>query len=256
MKKLMIAAAVAAMGVGAFADDCTPEEIKVARIYQVQMNVYTTKGVAQNTTISTGSQCAPGTAECVVRRGKDKTMFRGYIYVCENLCDISQYACVMADVTRKHFFQEQGEEMDGAFTWTLLNFGLGSNLTDVEAAWTFEGTVKYDEQREQTYTLTGAGYGQLRKGETVFADNLSGYFAGTATPSFDLKTKYNTAMGEDNCLCNPSSVLTCDTFGDLDFEALDTVAFGTWKMKFNANASEGYYTGKFNPVSAVRKLFK
>ena len=254
MKKLMIAAAIAAMGAGAFADECAPEEIKVARIYQVQFNVYTTKGVAQTTSIKAASQCAPGETGCVVRRGKDKTMFRGYIYVCENLCDLAGYSVAMADVKRKAFFGDPAEGCDGAsFEWTLLNFGLGSDLSDVEVAWTFDGTVNYDATREQTYALTGAGYGKLRKGATVFADNLSGYFAGTATPSFDLKTP---AIGEDSCVCEPSSALTCDTFGDLEFEQLDTVAFGSWKMKFNANASEGYYSGAFNPITAVQKLFK
>ena len=246
MKKLMIAAAVAAMVGGAFADACEPEEeeIYVARVYQVQMNVYTTKGVMQVVGSATGaSQCAPGESSCLVMRGRDKTVFRGYVYVCESLCELENYASAFCDSRRKALFGtlEDGEFSGSSeFAWTFCNV-MGARSTDAECSWTFTGTVNYDEERAQEYALTGAGYGTFNKSTEGFFDNLGGYFAGTATASYDLSSRfYTTEEGGDACNCQPSQILKCDTVAGLEFEDSDTVAFGMWKMRFNANVTKAY----------------
>ena len=58
------------------------------------------------------------------------------------------------------------------------------------------------------------------------------------------------------CACEPSSVLTCDTFAELEYAAEDTVAFGRWKMKYNHNLSKAYLAGKWSPLAAIRTLLK
>ena len=251
----MMAAAVAAMAAGAFADDCEREVEHYARIYQMQMNVYTTKGVTVTELAAAGSLCEreEGEATCLVLRGKDKTVFRGYVYICDNLCDLSNYEVAFADVRRKGFFGtiDDGEWTSGAeLTWDFINF-IGKNATDVEAAWNFEGTVnnRLTEELAQTYTLRGAGYGVVRAGADKFVDNLGGYFAGTASASFDLSVKNNA------CLCQPSMVYDCENLLE-PVDGCETVAFGSWKMKFNANVSTAYNAGLWSPAAAVKKLFK
>ena len=241
MKKLMIAAAVAAMGAGAFAADCTPETPVVmerARLYEVTMNLKTTKGIIAGETINTGTVCVPGSESiCLVYRAKDKTTLKGYVYVCQELCDFEGWECVFADTKRKAVSD------DSSFDWIICNV-ISKNLNQAEAAWDFTGSFVYDDERQQTYTLKGAGYGKFVKSDLRF-DNFSGNVAGTATASYDLKTKYKEAYKD--CICSPSSVLTCATYEGLDWEALDTVAFGTWKMKFNKTLSNKYFGG-WQPV--------
>jgi len=258
----MIAGAVAAMTAGAFAALCEPEDPvveQVARIYQMQLNVYTTRGYMATSTIAgQGSICEPGTPTetCTVFRGKDKTVIRGYIYICQNLCKLDDYTTAFVDSKRKAAF---GSFDDNGFTstaeleWKLLNF-MGSKFKDVEAAWNFTGSITYTylgADATQTYSLTGAGYGQVGSGATIFADKLSGNFAGTASASFDT---YNKVASD--CACEPSKVLTCEGYDTLDYAALDTVAFGSWKMKFNANDSKAYLAGQWNPVTALKKIMK
>ena len=258
MKKLMIAAAAAAMVGGAYAKSaCTPEPVcpvDVARVYQVQMNVYTTKGVVQpSVAISIGSACVPGETKCLVKRGKDKTVLRGYVYFCSNACELKDYSAVFADVRRRAFFE------DAEFAWDFLNI-MGVRNTDAECAWTFEGTVAYDKERQQEYALRGAGYGTFNTSAFGF-NNMSGYFAGTASASYDLKSKLipvaEDAEDTTPCNCQPSQVLFCDTFGKLDYDDENTVAFGAWKMKYNQNVTDAYLKqGVAVFPSLLGKLFK
>ena len=225
MKKLMFAAATAALVGGAFAA-CEPEEIEVARVYQVQMDVCTTKGVAVGG-LQTGSVCDPETS-CVVMRGKDMTVLRGYLYICDSVCELSDYSTMMADARRKALFE------DAAFEWDFLNI-IGANGTDAECAWTFRGTVVYNEEQAGEYELRGAGYGVFNKDDLCY-DDLSGNFAGIATAPFDLTA--DVFMTE--CGCQPSQVLKCDCYIDFEFMDENTVAFGTWKMKYNPEITKAY----------------
>ena len=251
MKKLMIAAAVAAIAGGAFASACEPEcpiVKEVARVYQVQFNIYTTSGHVLAQSGIGATQCAPGEDACIVMRGKDKTVFRGYVYVCENLCELTDYASAFADVRRRALLE------DSAFEWDFCNV-IGKNSTDAECAWTFAGTVVYDEERAQEYDLRGAGYGKYVHSTEGFFDNLGGYFAGTASASYDLKTKLTVANAE--CICQPSQVLKCSAVDGVSFEDSDTVAFGAWKMKFNANVTEQYMKkGELVFPELLQKMFK
>lgn len=266
MKKIMFAAAVAACVSGAYADACTPEKecpITVARVYQVQMNVYTTKGVMQKeVTSKQESACAPGESSCLVMRGKDKTVLRGYVYICSKVCGVEGYAYRFADVRRGALFA--GDE---SLTWQFCN-AMGARSTDAEAKWDFFGTINYDdplgqgetEGRIAEYTLTGAGYGKYVDSTEGYFDNFSGYFAGFVSASYDLKSKYfNTAKADedpDPCNCKPSQVLKCED-EVLVWDPAETVAFGAWKMKFNANVTKEYILkGETIFPSLLRKMFK
>ena len=230
MKKLMIAAAAAAMVGGAYAANCTPDDTptECASVYSFKLNVKTTKGVTlKGGTIGSGSQCTPGVASsCTVIREKDSTVIQGWIYDCTCGCGVLSSGSVKAwDSKRK------APVNDAAFTTDFINV-IGKKQNVGEWAWTFAGTAKYDESREQTYALTGAGYGSFSKG---LYRSFSGNFAGTADASYDLKTKQDT---NNPCACDPSQVWACDALDDLT--AADTVAFGTWTVKYDASASKKY----------------
>ena len=258
MKKLMFAAAMAACATGAFAEDCAPDDIEVARVYQMQMNVYTTKGVLQMYQ-GGGSACVPGQADCLVMRGKDKTVIRGYLFVCGAGCDLEMESGFV-DSRRRALF---GEVADGEFTpntefaFKFVNF-IGAHSTDAEAYWNFTGTCIYDETRQQEYQLDGSGYGVLNKDAVgYFADNLAGYFAGYASASYDLKTKYTGVDADDEaCACKASVVLLCEDYDSAAWAEAETVAFGAWKIKYNKNVSEAYYRGNWNLYTALKKIMK
>lgn len=249
MKKLMFVAALAAV-TSSFAANCEPvtpdpeEEPEVARIYKVQFNVYTTKGVSKEVVTDEGKEktvCVPGedpTKETLVLRGKDKTVIRGFAYVCSAACKMSDFAVAFCDAKRKAVFTEP------TFEWDILNF-IGANSQDAECAWTFKGSVAYADGKEQEYDLRGAGYGKVRKGANWFVDNLSGKFAGKASASYDLTKS-----------CEPSNVLTCDTYEEVEYAANDTVAFGNWKMVFNANDSKEYLAGTFDIDKEIKQAMK
>ena len=238
MKKLMIAAAAAAMVGGAYAAPCTPVDPTpgdCASVYSFKLNVKTTKGVTlKGGTVGSGSQCTPGeVSSCTVIREKDSTVIQGWIYECTCGCDVAATGSVIAwDSKRKAPVDSP------AFTKTLLNV-IGKKQNVAEWAWTFAGTAKYDAQREQAYELTGAGYGTFSKG---LYRSFSGNFAGTAKASYDLKTK----MGDNSptsCACDPSEVWACADLTTLVDE--DTVAFGTWTAKYDASASKKYLANGF-----------
>ena len=232
MKKLMIAAAAAAMVGGAYATPCTPDapNTDCASVYSFKLNVKTTKGVALKTTGS-GSQCVPGQASCSVIREKDSTVIQGYIYDCSCGCDVASTGSVIAwDSKRK------AKVDTPAFTTTFINV-MGKKQNVAEWAWTFAGTALYDTTRSQAYALTGAGYGTFSKG---LYRSFSGNFAGTADASYDLKTKQDT---NNPCACDPSQVWACADLTTLVAES--TVAFGTWTAKYDASASKKYLANGF-----------
>jgi len=225
MKKLMIVAALAATA-GAYADSgsCAPKEKEenVALVYQVKMTVKTTKGTTDRANKS--STCNPESEG--VLRVKDSTKFEGWIYDCDVCNAVETGTVAMWDSKRKAPFTS------AAFGTTFLNV-IGKSKKDAEWAWVFEGTVKYgksDNAVEQTYTLTGAGYGKYDK-KNDFYKSFSGYFAGTATASYDLKSEN----------CDPSQVWKCDNLEELTDS--DTVAFGTWSVKYSKSASKKYQKG-------------
>jgi hypothetical protein len=230
MKKLMIAAAAAAMIGSVYAvGDCLPEQKEpgnCAMVYSVKMTVKTTKGIAiDSSTVGDGNICNPGTitTPAVVIRTKDTTKFDGWIYDCSCTCDLmSTGSLVMWDSKRKAQLE------NAAFTTTFLNV-MGKKQSEAEWAWTFAGDAKYDDVRTQSYALTGAGLGKFdaKKG---YYTSLSGNFAGTASASYDL--------GKKNHNCDPSQIWLCADLTTLADS--DTVAYGAWTVKYNAAASKKF----------------
>lgn len=238
MKKLMIAAAAAVVAGGVFAADCVPEQAPVVEntlVYSLKMTVKTTKGLAGETVTNNGSICAPedDVVTANVIRVKDSTKFEGWIYECTAVCNTIETGSVVAwDSKRK------AQLTDAAFTTTFLNV-IGKKQADAEWAWTFAGTAAYDTTRTQAYALTGAGIGKFST-KNGYYTSFSGNFAGTAAASFDLSKK--------NQNCDPSQVWKCDDLGTLADS--DTVAYGTWTVKYNASASKKFAKNGYLKVPA------
>lgn len=224
MKKLMIAAAVAGIASGAFAQNsCSPTPGVL--VYDVSMTVETTKGVVAKA--GSGSICTPGGSSggtgCTVLRTKDKTKFAGWIYDCTDTCDlVAQGSVLMWDSKRKYAFTS------AAFATDFINV-MGTNKKDAEWSWEFTGTVDYSANGfgTQDYTLRGSGYGKFNG---KYYTSFSGKFGGYVTPSFDLSNK--------SC-CDPSGIWLCSDLTTLD-NSVNTVAFGTWSVKYNGSASKLY----------------
>ena len=245
MKKLMFVAALAA-STAAFAD-CAPDPVPgpaayCAQVYSVKMSVKTTKGVVTTTkTVSDGNICNPGEipGTCLVYRTKDSTTFTGYIADCD--CSCGLLATVGSEATVVWDSKRKAPMAGAAFTTTFLNV-MGKKQTEAEWAWTFAGTADYGENRTQAYSLTGAGYGKYDTKNDRYT-SFSGNFAGTATASYDLKAKVTETV---TCACDPSVVAKCDDLGTLTAD--DTVAYGTWSVKYNASLSKKFASKKWAAV--------
>lgn len=229
MKKLMFVAALAAVS-GLYASNCTPPDVPYvegpcAQVYQVKMSVKTTKGLA-GSTFGGATQCLPGETSCFVARLTDTTKFEGYLYDCACGCNLLKdgLSIVMWDSVRK-------TQLDSpAFTFNFMNV-MGKKQADAETEWTFAGTAKYDDERQEAYDLRGAGFGKYDAKKALFT-TFSGNFAGTGDQSYDLKTPVSKAA----CACDPSQVFECTDLSTA--VTANTVAFGTWTIKYNAAASK------------------
>lgn len=237
MKKLLTAAIALIGGVSAAID--ISDASQDVRVYQMDLNVYTTKGAVT----SSGATSPYAEAEKSVMRKKDKTVIRGILYGWGN--DIRTYQAVFCDVRRKGFFEDL---TSSALSWNLINI-FGAKGTDVECAWTFEGGVDYGNGRVQKYVLAGKGYGTVKKSGTGYLDNLTGYFSGLASAPYDL-------TANDGSGLTPSSALAFDSLGALEFRPCDTVAFGMWKLRYNANFAKACQSGRLDFTALKGKLLK
>lgn len=220
---------------------CPEEEIAQTLVYKLQMNLKTTKGAAAMQAFVAGSNCERGEDSCFVYRTKDTTKFSGWIYDCTATCNtIANGSVIVWDAKRKVAFE------DGAAFNTMFINVIGKKKSDAEWAWAFGGAVKYDESRSQDYVLTGAGFGKFSsKG---YYTSFSGRVAGTASPSWDLKTSTTKA----SCACSPSQVLSCSDLSTM-VDGIETVVFGTWSAKYDASASKRYTKDGYLKIPSYAK---
>lgn len=242
MKKLMVMVLGAAMACTTFGAACTPEQvIEQARVYKMQLNAYTTKGIANGATVG-GTACVPGENICLVRRGKAKTIFRGYVFICTPTCGLSDYNCVLSDR------RSTAPCANPTVEFTMLN-RIGLNNNEVECSYNLNFEAVFDSVRSQRFEITGCGYGAMNN---EILNTASGYFTGTGSASYDLTTKANDAVAD--CLCSPSQVLNCDSDDLTDYQDADTVCFGMWKLRYDNAASSAYTAGQFSPDIAIADL--
>lgn len=246
MKKLMIAAAVAAISVGAFAS-CADAPIDPvhpttypAAVYQWKFSGKTGVGVVirgtADRTISGG--CAddstiPGLAPEVIRVPGTLNI-TAYTYICDDEC--FQFGTYLVNPSAAQFRilkPYASIVYDENFVETIdVAHVIGKTATQYELAGTAKfATVDGDVGPTYTYELTFAGFGSYAK-KNGRITSVSGNFAGLQTPP-----RYNgTVTGLAKC--PPADYWICDTLVYAEDPMAASVAYGTWSIKYNSAASK------------------
>ena len=234
MKKLMIAAAVAACGMGAIAAEsaCAPvtQTKDTAWVYQWKFSGKTTHG--NKAAVVNTSSCAPGGEKCTYRV-KTSLKIQGYTMVC------NPAVCADDALGFETQFVEENEvfwmtkpwkaEMAGGVTTDVAHI-IGKKKKQVEIG----GVASLTEVAENsTYTLTYAGFGKYDlKNRRV--KSASGNFAGFLSQPWAYNLKKD--------LCILAGYWDCTTL-QLVCEG-PSIAYGKWSTKFKKSASKKYVNGK------------
>lgn len=264
MKKIMIAAAVAAVGLSAFAvvDNCNPQtpEKKVygwAWAYKWKFTGKTTEGKLGSKTVTNSTWCEPsdnkGGDACAYYRVKASLKIQGYTFFCTPGCGSQSFEAFPEDYevfwqTKPHKASLFGGIGNLVAAGTQTNFEtlshiIGKSKKQYEVAGTAifltcEGD-NVSDPTHATYVLTYAGLGKYSK-KYSRVTSVSGNFAGTVSSSWAYNLKKD--------WCKPAGYWDCETLLLTDCHA-PTVAYGKWSAKFNKSAAKKFlkdqkYRGK------------
>lgn len=236
MKKLMIAAALAAVVGGAFAA-CTPGEpdpIEDAWVYTWKFTGKTTTGVMISYTIKPSGNCNPGqggTFGCAIRVPSSLSI-QGYTYKCLPCC--GGFTELADDGEVFWTTKPQKELFNVTNTKYLFTEGLvidwghviGKKAKDFELKGQFTGTTSDSGEK---YDFTFAGLGKYDLKNTRFS-SVSGNFAGEKVSPHDLKTQG----------CPEADYWLCDGSDYAGAPEDPTVAYGSWSAKLNSAASKKF----------------
>jgi len=211
MNKLMLAAAVAlAMGGYAMAQCELPQGCVL--VYDFNVNLKTTLSKPLKTVVCGMSDCY---------RVKTSRKLKGFIYTagdCDCWCDgdalNDAWLVTLWEKKTKILYAE-----DGDFTWSAF-WRIGKAKNELEIEWTFG--------EDGLMLLTGQGFG---KADGKMAKNASGSVTGwTGAPLW-----YKLGKKAEDCTYCPAYPFDFCTKEVVD--GAGTIAFGTWKLKYNAKAT-------------------
>ena len=236
MKKLMIAAALAAVVGGAFAacKPGDPDPIEDAWVYTWKFSGKTTTGVMISYTINPSGNCKPGkggTFGCAIRVPSSLNI-QGYTYKCLPCCGAFTE---LADDGEVFWTTKPQKELfnvtDKKYLFTeglVIDWGhvIGKKAKDFELKGQFTGTTSDSSEK---YDFTFAGLGKYDLKNQRFS-SVSGNFAGEKVNPHDLKTKG--CPDADYWLCDGSDYAGAPTDA--------TVAYGSWSAKLNSAASKKF----------------
>lgn len=243
MKKLMIAVAAAAM-VGAASAACKPGENKPtydATVYSVKISLKTPKGELCGGKTGSGSACAPGEkgADGYVRTPSTYAL-QGYFANCSEACDILQ-KFTQNDIalwnTREKLFL-----VDPVYKVDFIHV-LSKSQKNAEIKFTLSGTMnnaKRDASFMRKFDLIAAGFGKYSTSADIYT-SFSGNVVGTVSKVYYPKAVKD-AAGKWYCpeagfwLCTPGA---CGT----ELKDKESVAYGTFAIKYNASASKKMAAG-------------
>lgn len=243
MKKLMVFA-LALASVGAAYAGCSPTPVttNAAVVYNVKFNGKTTVGKSSAIKGTSGSACTPGSSgtNACVRIPNAAISIEGFLVSCGVTCDTS----LTTDGATGTFWMTKPYKVgvDSAELKTLNLNVIGASKKDAEVYGTFKGTLTDIEG--QTIGATDdqgawqfAGFGKFgtvtvdsaNKVKANIYTSLCGNFVGEMTKS------YYVNKGS----CCATIVWACSDLATA-IEDKDTVAFGTWSIKYNSSASKKY----------------
>ena len=230
MKKIMIAAAVAAMGAAAFGANCAPDTPAkdAAWVYQWKFTGKTTAG-KKAAVKGNNSVCNPTARAACTYRAKASLTIQGYTMACNPGCGSDAFETFAEQLEVFYMTKPWKASMSGGVS-TELSHIIGKSKKQYEAA----GTASFTENAEGvTYALTYAGLGKYDlKNSRV--KSVSGNFAGTASQAwaYNLKKDLCIKAGYWDCV---TLALVCDA---------PTVAYGKFSAKYKKSASKKYVNGK------------
>jgi hypothetical protein len=259
MKKLMIAAAAAAMIGGAYASTCSdpgPDAPKTCGVqtlvYQWQFKGKTGAGalIKESTKIegTAGGSCSDGTGntvitDCEVVRVPGSLAIVAYSYLCDAECSAFEPASQNMLVTPyKAQYYATKPLKSLVVPYRGKNFiktidvahVIGKKANQYELA----GTAEFEFDASdigQKYSLYFAGFGSYdQKKERV--SSVSGNFAGLQTPPRYAKT----GCGGERCPAGDWWNCCPLAFAGQPLDA--SVAYGSWSVKFNSSATKKFET--------------
>lgn len=242
MKKLMLVAAAAIVAGSSFAA-CeitpTPEKPTVtnAAVYAWKFTGKTVIGKMVNFKSVNpglqGSNCQLGTPDSVKTdtcaiRVPGSLAIQGYVYYCDNCCDVFTSGTAGATINPLASFYMTKPFKD-VFTQADITIDLGHIIGTKATQYETKGIATFNAKDPSVkYTLTFAGLGSYDQ-KLAVVKSVSGNFAGTAA------SPYYVGKG----VCVPADYWTCAiqlACAPTD----DSVAYGTWSVKYNSSASKKY----------------
>ena len=246
MKKLMIAAALAAVAGGVYAG-CADEPVDPvipqtydAAVYQWKFAGKTGVGVVVKGTkdILVPGGCAddstiPGRAAEVIRVPGTLNIV-GYTYICDDEC--WQFGTYLVGPTAAQFQLKKPYKSfvyNENFVETIdVAHVIGKSQNQYELAGTAKfATTDKDVGPTYTYDLTFAGFGSYAK-KYGRISSVCGNFAGLQTPP-----RYNGSVA-GLPTCPPADYWDCTTLTYAEDAMAASVAYGTWSIKYNSAASK------------------
>lgn len=255
MKKVMIAAAAAAMIAGVqAATPCTRGGASTpwaADVYQIKMSLKTTTGVGTTLTPS-GTLCNRGSASTNVYRKATSLTLDGWIYQCTNICTtVYKGSSLLAWET-----SQKVQFTTPTITWQDdFPHVMGQKNADAEAYFKFNGVItpgSYTYNSLAFFNISelwcaGQGKFDCKAGRYT---QFSGNCAGKATAPYDVS---RTAKA-----CDPSKILICTQLAtDCNIDPTTpsvTAVFGTWSIRYNASASAKYFNDGTLTIPAYAKM--
>ena len=248
MKKIMIAAAVAAIGYGAFgATSCSPcggttsscAPALQSWVYKWQFKGKTTGGKKVKVA---KSACTPSgnSAACSIRV-PTSLKIQGYTSTC------STEPCAK-DSVGNLAFESAFNEVNEVFWQTkpykasfwggvTIEFAklIGKKKNQAEVLGT---AIFTDDQALQTYGLVFAGFGKVK---SKVIKKVSGNFAGYRTAPVSKVTKPKSSCEPCQTSCTPAGYWGCVTLALQCNHDLETIAYGKWSAKYVKSASAKYF---------------
>lgn len=232
MKKLMIAAASAAIVGGAFAA-CTPSPTPTcdeAWVYTWTFSGKTTTGYLVKGSSWSSGKCTPGggsIADCAIRI-PSSLKIQGYTYLCCPEC--GGWTDIAAD-WEAFYTTKPTKEYIASNTGVKIRFGhvIGKKAKDFELFGNFNAATTDSGER---YNLAFAGLGKYDLKNTRIS-SVSGNFAGLMeVPHYH---EYDATIGG----CPEAWYWDCT--GTIYAGHDMSVAYGSWSMKYNSSASKKYF---------------
>ena len=238
MKKVMLVAAVAAVGFGAFGADCGPSDpVKTygsALAYKWKFTGKTTEGY-KNKAVSNSNWCGPsGGSGCDFFRIKTSLKIEGYTFLCGTDCGTIAFE----SFTEAHevFWQTKPHKASiyGGVSSEIVHI-IGKKKKQVEVLGVTDFLLcEANDPTHATYVLTYAGFGKY---STKYSrvTSVSGNFAGYVTASWAWNMKKD--------WCKVAGYWDCETL-QLVGCGEPSIAYGKWSAKYSKSAAKKYLNNR------------